>query len=101
MNLVGTGLYAGAQYSARRVPELRAKVTGLDTELRQCVWGRPNDVAGAIEEVDEIGIVVNSVQDEVILCGTLPVRDKIASAASGCISERRSHSSRQLSDVHE
>ena len=66
MKVVGARLDAGVDDRAGRVTELRAGIGGLDIEFLQSIrWGL-HVVAGAIEEVDGVRIVVDAIQDEVV-----------------------------------
>ena len=95
MNLVGAGLDARVHDGARRVSEFRAVVTGLQIEFGKRVRRRTHDEAGAVEEVDQVGIVVYSVKDEVVLFRSLAVGHKVAGAASARVPEGRSDTGSQ------
>src|SRR5450755_2431949 len=82
------------------MPELRAEVAGLKAELGECVRGRPHDIAGAVEEINQIGVVVHAIEDEVVLLSTLAVRYEVAAAAAARISQSGRNTRRQLGDVN-
>ena len=100
MDLVRAGLDARIHDRTRGMSEFSAVVAGLKVELSQRVRGRPHHKAGAIEEVDQVGIVVYSVEDEVVLFRSLAVRHEVPGAASARVPEGRSDTGSQLSDVH-
>ena len=75
---IGAGFDAGVDDRAGGVAELRAVGSGLDLELSESVRWRPDDVAGAVEEVDDVGVVVDAVEDEVVLLGALAVGVEVA-----------------------
>src|ERR1700733_2456307 len=80
--------------------KLCAVIACLKIELSQRIWRRAHDEAGTIEEVDEVGVVVDTIQDEVVLLGTLAVGHKVAGAAAARVAERRGNAGGELGDVH-
>src|ERR1700746_3215752 len=80
--------------------KFRAVVAGLQIELRKGIGRRTHDKAGAVQEIDEIRVVVHTIEDEVVLFSALAVCNKIARPAATGISEWRSHASRQLSNIY-
>src|ERR1700678_2733881 len=94
MNLIGAGFYAGTHHSASRMSKLGTEVAGLQAKFRQRIGRRPDDVAGAIKEINEVGIVIDAVENEVVLFCPLPIGHKVTSPAAACIAEWRSYASR-------
>ena len=67
VDLVGTGFEAGVEDGTGGVAELGAVVAGVDLELGEGVRRGPDDVAGAVEEVDDVDVVVDAIEEEVVL----------------------------------
>src|ERR1700728_2994920 len=60
------------------MPELRTGVRGLNLELLQGIGRRLDAVAGSVQEVDGVRVVVNAIQDEVVLCFAFTVGVEVA-----------------------
>ena len=99
MKPVGTGLNAGVDDCARRVSELGRVVAGLHFEFRQSIRRRLGHKAGAIVKIDDIGVIVDAIQDEIILLGPLAVCVEVALAGTAR-ALRRDDSGRQLGNKH-
>ena len=78
MDVVGAGLNAGVHHSAGRMPEFCAEIARLQVKLGQRVGRGALDISGSIQEVDEVSIVIHTVQNEVILRSSLAVGHEIA-----------------------
>src|ERR1700759_1228467 len=80
--------------------ELRAEVTGLQTELGESIRGRPDDVARTVQEVHQIRIIVHAVENEIVLLGALTIGDKVSGTRATSILKRRRDAGRQLRDIN-
>ena len=69
MKLVGAGLDGGIDDGAVAAPEFRAISVGLDLEFFQRFHRRLNHIVGLIQQIRQIGIVVHSIQQEIVLQG--------------------------------
>ena len=73
------------------------KAARLYLEFRDSVDGRQHNEIGTVEEIDRIGVVVNSVQQVIILCGSITVcRERASCGVATRIRLRRVHASRKL-----
>ena len=79
MEFIGSRLDRCVQNRRTGSSVFRAKAARLYLELRDCVDGRQYNEIGTVEEIDRIGIVVNSVQQVIILCGSITVCGERAS----------------------
>src|ERR1019366_1833944 len=75
-------------------------VTCLNLEFSQRVWWRTHNIAGAVQKINEVCVVVDAVQNEVILFPTLAVGNKITRASAARISEGWIDSGSQLRDKY-
>src|ERR1700740_1761650 len=98
--MVRARLDAGVSNRAGGVAKFCAEVAGLDAELSKSIRRGPHDEAGTIEEINQVGIVIDTIQDKVVLLRALSVRDKITRAASACVSKRRCYTGSQLRDIN-
>ena len=78
MQAVGAGLDGGVEHRTGGTAQLGAELAGLHLELLDGVHRRQDDVVGAVEEVDGVGVVVNAVQQVVVLRGAQAVGGKRA-----------------------
>ena len=62
MELVGARLGGGIDDGAGGAAELGVVVAGLDLEFLKSIGRRHHDVVGLIEQVGEIGVVVDAVE---------------------------------------
>ena len=81
MQCIRAGFNRRIQNSASRPSEFRTVVVRLYFELLYCVDRRRDGKCGAIQEVDEVGIVVDSVEEVIILSRTSPIGCKTATGA--------------------
>ena len=81
VEMVGAGLNGGIQNGSGGPSELGAKAIGLNLEFLDGVDRRADHKMRAVEEVDELNVIVNAVKQVVVLCGPQAIRGK-ASAAS-------------------
>ena len=65
-----------------RVAKFCAEVACLQAELGERIGRRPHDVARPIQEVDQVCVVVDSIEYEVVLLGSLAIRHEVAAARS-------------------
>ena len=73
MQAVGAGFDGGVEDGACGAAQLGAELAGLHLDLRDGVHRRQDDVVGAVEEVDGVGVVVDAVQQVVVLRGAQAV----------------------------
>ena len=99
VDLIRAGLDVGLQNCAGRVTKLRAEVACLQAEFGKRIRRRAHNVARAVQEVDQIRIVVDSVEDEVVLLGALTVRHEVAAARSTGVPKGWRNAICQLRDV--
>ena len=67
MKLIGARFYGGIDDRAVAAAELRTVGVGLNFELFQSFHGRLNHVVGFIEQIGEIGIVINTIEQKIVL----------------------------------
>ena len=73
MKAVSTGLGGSIENGTGRAAILSREVGGLDVEFGDGIEWRKNGVVGAVQEVDGIRVVVDTIQQIVILRGTQAV----------------------------
>ena len=78
MQAVGAGFDGGVEDGACGAAQLGAELAGLHLDLRDGVHRRQDDVVGAVEEVDGVGVVVDTVQQVVILRGAQAIGGECA-----------------------
>ena len=79
MQLIGARLNDGIHDGAIAATELSAVCVGLHLKLCNCIYGRLNHVRGFVEQVAEIGIVVNAVEQKIVLQRACTVRTEAES----------------------
>ena len=79
--LIAARLEAGVQHGAGRAPELGAVAARLNPELLQRVDRGAVHITRAVDEVDEIRVVVDAVEEVVVGEAVLAVRGEAAVAA--------------------
>ena len=70
VELVSTLLQSCVEHRSTRTAVFCAKVCRLDSKFLNCIHRRKHDVVRAIEEVNGVGVVVNSVEHVIVLGGT-------------------------------
>ena len=86
MNAVGAGLDGRIENRAGGTTQFSAEFRSLNLELLNRVDRRQNDVVGAVQEVDGVGVVVDAVKQVVVLRRTETVCGKGAEAALPLVS---------------
>src|ERR1051325_5107539 len=82
MEIIGTRLDGRVQNGCAGAAIFCAKPSSLNFKFLDRIYGRKNYEVRAVQKVDGVGVVVNTVKQIVILCGTKAVGDK---SAAGCI----------------
>src|ERR1700730_18318391 len=73
MEAVCTGLDRGVDHTTGAAAVLHIVVPGLQLEFRERIHRRLHRLGALILKVSRIGIVISSIQNEVIFGGTVPV----------------------------
>src|SRR5207249_9649857 len=82
VEMVGAGLNGGIQNGSGGPSELGAKAIGLNLEFLDGVDRRADHKMRAVEEVDQLNVIVNAVKQVVVLCGPQAIRGKEIGRAS-------------------
>src|SRR5437762_663370 len=83
VEMVGAGLNGGIQNGSGGPSELGAKAIGLNLEFLDGVDRRADHKMRAVEEVDQLNVIVNAVKQVVVLCGPQAIRGKASAGPFG------------------